>query len=360
MAEVSRVAVLGAAGFLGNRAVEMLRFGGNDVVPIVRSARTLALASRFPLDPMIADALDRQALTRAFRGCDQVVVAIASDPATIVGAVEPVYRAADDAGVRRIVYLSSAAVHGQSPAPGTDESSPLPRSQPFPYNRAKAVAERRLLDLRSHGRTEVVLLRPAIVHGPRSQWTGGLADQLLAGHAFLADGGNGICNSAYVDNVVHAIVLSGAADADRVDGEAFLIGDAETVTWRQLVAPVASALGIDVADLPTPPSAALLSRRSRPATSRLLPALRHVFGLLPRRLAVPLRAAVAAVREERAAAGPGLPPETSRELALLHSCRVRLPYSKAEALLGYRPLVDFEEACRRSIAWLDFAGYPVR
>jgi hypothetical protein len=51
--------------------------------------------------------------------------------------------------------------------------------------------------------------------------------------------------------------------------------------------------------------------------------------------------------------------EVSEERALLHRCRYKLPFTKAEVELGYRPIVTFEEGCRRSVAWLTFAGYPV-
>ena len=74
-------------------------------------------------------------------------------------------------------------------------------------------AERRLRELRQGGPVELVVLRPAIVHGPRSAWTGGFADELLAGTAYLVEGGRGICNAAYVDNVVHAVRLASSAPA---------------------------------------------------------------------------------------------------------------------------------------------------
>jgi len=46
-------------------------------------------------------------------------------------------------------------------------------------------------------------------------------------------------------------------------------------------------------------------------------------------------------------------------MALLQRCRWKLPSTKAARVLGYRPSVAFDEACRRSIGWLEFAGYPV-
>jgi hypothetical protein len=52
-------------------------------------------------------------------------------------------------------------------------------------------------------------------------------------------------------------------------------------------------------------------------------------------------------------------PEATPEMALLYQCRYKLPWQKAERMLGYKPLVSFEESCRRSVAWLAFTGYPL-
>jgi hypothetical protein len=53
-------------------------------------------------------------------------------------------------------------------------------------------------------------------------------------------------------------------------------------------------------------------------------------------------------------------PTVTQEKADLHQCRVRLPADKARRDLGFTPQVDFVSACGKSVAWLDFAGYPVR
>ena len=44
---------------------------------------------------------------------------------------------------------------------------------------------------------------------------------------------------------------------------------------------------------------------------------------------------------------------------MLQRCRTRLPLRKAQEVLGYHPPVSFAESCKRSVAWLAFAGYPV-
>ena len=130
-------------------------------------------------------------------------------PRTIVDSVAPVYRAADAAGVRRIVYLSTASVHGQAPPrrhrrDDTAVRSPAASRTTTPKSAPSAsccnCARERLV--------EIVVLRPGIVYGPRSHGRAVLPTSCSPATASLVDGGHGICNAIYVDNVVHAIRLA--------------------------------------------------------------------------------------------------------------------------------------------------------
>ncbi len=360
------IAIVGANGFIGSRAVELLHLEARaDVRPIVRTPAGLARAARFRVDGRIADAGDRAALTAAFAGCDAVVHAVAGGRDTILGSLTPVYAAAQSAGVRRLVYLSSASVHGQDPPPGTNEESALHERHAIAYNNAKVRAERTLRSLRERGGVELVILRPGIVYGPRASWTAGFADDLLAGRAYLVDGGAGVCNGIYVDNLVHAIRL--AIDAGGVDGEAFLVGDEERYTWADLYRPIAAALGYDLAAVPNvAPASGDRDWWGRFNAVRETAAWRTLLPAFPLRLRAAAYASVAAWHDhERRGpspweAAPTTRPSPTLEMTLLHRCREKLPFAKAVAGLGYRPRVSFEEACRRSVGWLRFAGYPVR
>lgn len=351
-----RIAILGAGGFIGNRAVEMLTLGGHyEVRPVVRAAQSLALASRFALDGRIADGRDQVALEAAFVGCSAVIHAMAGDPQAIVAAIEPVYRAATAAGVKRLIYLSSASVYGQSPVPGTTEQSPLSERQPIEYNNAKVRAERLLTSLRQQGSVEVTILRPGIVYGPRSYWIGGFADELLAGDAYLVDGGAGICNGIYVDNLIHAMML--ALKTPSADGQAYLLGDEESYSWADLLRPIAGALGLSLDDLPQPQ---MERQPGLVARLKAIRQLRHAAKALPRPLKAALRAGL---REMRPEPGQSIPrtrrPVASLERSLLHRGTWKLPHDKAACELGYVPIIDFPEAQRRTLGWLEFAGYPV-
>jgi 2-alkyl-3-oxoalkanoate reductase len=345
--ERQRVAVLGAGGFIGARAAELLHEqGGYEVVPVTRNPPRTQLPGELEQRRRFADAFDEAAITAAFEGCDIVLSSIAGDPHTIVETIDPIYAAAEAAGVRRIVYLSSAVVHGHSPAPGTDERSELSVDQPLDYNRAKIRAEWRLRELRERGNVEVVILRPCIVYGPRSQWTRRLAEQLRARSGTLPDGGVGICNAIFVDNLVHAI--DRAISVKEADDEAFLLNDREIVTWWDMIAPIAEAVGVDIDRLPQPSSASILKRR--PSYGQRL------TNQLPRRI----RRLPARVRGVFRGPSPDLPVGFDYEMALLNSCRVRLPTTKAERMLGFSPPISFAEGCRRSVEWLRAEGYAGR
>jgi 2-alkyl-3-oxoalkanoate reductase len=360
----SRIAVIGAGGFIGSRIVESFHLlGWAEIRPVVRRVSALARSARFHLDSPIADARDTRALCAALSGCEYLIHAAGGDDATILKMVGPVFRAAQQAGVRRIVCLSRASVHGQSPQPGTKEDSRLRTDQPLSYNNAKVRAERRFLYLRARGNVEMVLLRPGIVYGPRSSWIGSFADELLTGRAFVVNRARGICNSTYIDNLVPAIRL--ALTTDGVDGHAFLVGDHETVTWRDLYQPIVKAMGMAFEEIrpvgSEPFDESGFERIIRMRDSKLGKALLRI-------LATRLR--YAGYQElsgwfeyppdsSSASKGPGLLRVADLERTLLQTCSWKLSFREGERMLGYLPQVSFEEGCQRSVEWLRFAGYPV-
>jgi len=365
-----KVAVIGSSGFVGSHVLRVLRAGGDDARAVVRNPRFAATDENC----RIADALDVYALRDALAGCECVVLSVLGTQEVILGTLAPVYAAAQAVGIRRIAYISTGVVHGQAPRAGTVESSPLHVRHAFPYNNAKVRAERKLLRLRARGTVEVVMLRPTIVFGPRSRWVDGFASALHDGSAYVVDGGRGICNTIYVDNLAHAIRL--ALVAPNVDGEAFLVGDDETVTWRDLWQPMAAALAFDFQRVPSfsPPAVAPTFRQLYVEPIRTSEVGQSIIPRVPvhlkralkgtYRLALRARRSVAGsdrlrasgeVVERAEAVGPGPHlegPAVTTEIVELHRCEWKLPNDKARRLLGYVPPVSFAEGVRRSAVWL--------
>jgi nucleoside-diphosphate-sugar epimerase len=351
-----RVAVIGANGFIGSRLAEQWHLEERiDVVPIVRRPEAAAPVLRFRLDCRVADALEGEELTRALAGCDAVVHAAAGPRRLVTQSPACVVRAAAQAGVGTVIYLSSMAVHGWQGRPGTDEATPLPRRHPLRYNRWKVRGEQAVRSASRETGTRLVILRPGIVYGPRSQWIAGFARSIVDGTAYVIAGGRGVCNAIYVDNLVHAVDL--ALQREEAAGETFLVSDDEAITWRMLCEPVCRALG-----RPWEAVADVVPRSPRPTPrDRLLelredPGARAVLDRVPWALRNPIRRlAIHALAEEPR----HLPLTPPLESSLLQTCGYRFPTTKARRVLGFKPPIAFDEACRRTVAWLGFAGFPV-
>jgi nucleoside-diphosphate-sugar epimerase len=94
--------------------------------------------------------------------------------------------------------------------------------------------------------------------------------------------------------------------------------------------------------------------------------IRALRAYVPARLRRTLSQAVKAWLDGSPAGGrelgrrPAQPPEADLEMSQLQTCAYRFPIDNARRLLGYEPPVPFDEASRRTLAWLEFAGYPVR
>jgi nucleoside-diphosphate-sugar epimerase len=355
------IAIIGASGFIGTRLVEQLHLGGrHTVVPVVRHASRLALPARFALDWRIGDALDVTSLTAAIDGCDTVVHTALGDPRQIAAMPAVLCAAAAAVGVRRVVYLSSAAVHGQAPAPGTNEDTPLRCGQAMEYNNAKVRAERAFFRGCARYGLEGFALRPGVVFGPRSRWIADLAADLRQRRAWLLGEGDGICNSLYVDNLIAAIELAFTARTEAAG--AYLVGDAERITWSGFYRLVATSLGLDPAAIQRLATAPTFHRTTQERVSRFVGS-RAVQALLPAAPAGLKRLGkrfIAVALAPTPAGDPWRPadepqPRITQELALLQQCRWRLPSTLAASRLGYQPVVDFPTAIQRSLAWLAFA-----
>lgn len=355
-----KIAVIGAGGFIGNRLVEQLHLGtDHTVIPVVRAPSRLALPARFPLVWRIGDALDAASLSTALAGCDAVVHAALGDPGQIEAMPAVLAAAAASAGAARVIYLSTASVHGQSPAPGTDESTPLHTDHAMEYNNAKVRAERSFF--RECGRHSLAgfALRPGVVYGPRSRWIADAADDLRQGRAWLYQRGSGICNGIYVDNLCAAVIA--ALSAPPPVWGAYLVSDQETVTWREFYWRIALHLGFDAHAIPSLNRLPAFPRSPRLRLNRMVarPEVQRLLPFIPRGVKSTTKRLLSAMQEPAIASawrmpdGPG--PRVTEELALLQQCRWKLPHALATEQLGYRPRVSFADAMTRSLDWLAFA-----
>ena len=356
------IAVIGAGGFVGSRLIESLLLQGTPRVrAVVRSYRNMAGLCRFgdAVDVRRADAEKTAALADALQGAAVAVNLTTGPPAGIVRSTETIFDACVRARVPRLVHMSSAVVFGDVETPLTDDSPPVAKHW-MAYARAKGASEVWLKE-RVGGLLEVVLLRPGIVWGVRSPHTLGFAQSLCNKNTYLVDGGRGIFNGVYIDNLVAAVAAACAASGP-VAGF-YNVGDRETVTWRQFFDALGGPLGCDAARLPQVSGTDFpRSVRSTIDDIQGLPLVNELYHLTKGYLPDTLKAAIKSQLEgpyeyNRHAPAYAQQPSVDRELWHLQRVRHKLPIDKFARTFGFTPPVSFEDGIRRTLAWLETLGW---
>ena len=328
-----RALVTGSDGFIGSRVVARLLRDGIDVRALVRRGLATKRAARDDAAPDGArlerhrgDVCDRRAVERATEGCD-VVFHCAYGGASLqdarrinVEGTRHVVDAAARGGIRRVVHLSSMAVHGYRFPEVLTEEFPVTTGGDA-YSMSKAEGETLAFAIGAAKGVEIVALRPSLVYGPRSPyWVVSYFERTKNEQITLIDGGAGLANLVWVDDVVEAMITAWQHPA--AAGEAFLISGEHPVTWREYVGRFAEMCG-----KPMPPSI--------PGWRAKIEApWRRVWGTLTQR--------------PRGLSG--------MDLTLMPN-RTTVSIAKAKRDLAYAPAVSFDDGMRACEAWLRQQGF---
>jgi len=239
-----RAFVTGGAGFIGGALVRRLLAEGYDVRTLVRPGEAAPLLEGLPVERIVGDLADLDALKRGAEGCDQVfhLAALYSfwgHPweefySSNVEGTRNALQTAWDAGASRIVYTSSIATLAQPPADGSpaDEETPSNLGGMLGhYKRSKFLAEEVARDFAGRG-APVVIVNPAMPVGVGDHTptpSGRMIIDFLSGHM-----------PAYVDTCLTVVDVDDvalghllAARKGRV-GERYILGG-EILTLKQML-----------------------------------------------------------------------------------------------------------------------------
>ena len=374
--------VTGAGGFIGGRLVERLVLEhGAEVKVLVRNLAGAARLARFPVSFVRGDVTNPADLETATQGCDLVFHCAYGTSGSQkhrawvnTEGTRRLLAAARASGVRRVVYLSTLMVYGQTADGDLDESAPRRRFGNA-YSDSKLEAERIAL---SAG-LPVAVLQPTAVYGPYGGvWTAAVLAALKTGRQILIDGGGGLANAVYVDDLVSAMLL--AAVQEGAVGEAFLISGEEPVTWRELYGRFERMLGgrqrtvdmtVDEAlkhwrrwkrQQPHAVGEAFRILKSEPKVRERIERTREghwlretASALLPESWQQKIKSRLAAVRRPAATRELPIHPLSPQMIHFFRaSTRVRI--DKAKRLLGYRPAFDFEHGMDLTEQWARWAN----
>jgi nucleoside-diphosphate-sugar epimerase len=235
---MARYCVTGGAGFLGINLVRYLLDRGQEVTSLD------VVPFDYPdckdrIRDVQGDIRNRDDVDRAMQDVDIVVHAAAALPlykpedifSTDIDGTRTVCQAACDAGIDRLVHISSTAVYGIPDHHPIHEDDPL--EGVGPYGEAKVQAEAVCREFREKGMV-VPILRPKSFVGPeRLGVFAMLYDWAREGHGFPVIGsGNNRYQLLDVEDLCEATWLVATGDAETVN-DTFNIGAAEFGTMKE-------------------------------------------------------------------------------------------------------------------------------
>ncbi|MCK4334686.1 NAD(P)-dependent oxidoreductase [candidate division WOR-3 bacterium] len=248
MAEVKKILVTGASGFLGSHILEAAHEKGFEVHALVRPNSSREWLGHEWLHFHTSELTDRKAIT-AILGKVEYVIHSAGVMATTsrnerdsqrtnVEATQMLAEESISAGIKRFVFASSLAAGGPGPGPQarTENDPDCPVSH---YGRSKLDAELMLKSLSD--KLSFVSLRFSMIYGPRDHNILGFF-KTLEGNLVPVMGYKPLYNSMiYVKDAASAAVK--ALSADVTSGSVYQITDGQAYTLEGLYDNMEEALG---------------------------------------------------------------------------------------------------------------------
>jgi len=324
---MKKVLVTGATGFIGRHVVRANVEKGNQVRALVLPGdEAETVIKKLGVETVTGAIRDYESVKQAAAGREIIFhcAAVVTDwaPARLfkevtVGGAENICRAAVDAGVSRLVDISTCDVFGTSEAIVMDETLPL-QYWGEPYPDAKIDAEKIMRKYHAEKGLPLAMVYPLWVYGEGDQtFVPLLADAIIKKELIFWRKG-AIVWPTYIDNLVDLLML--ISEDKRAIGNGYLVHDGESTTLEEFCEGIAKALGVPPINTYIPYWAAMNAARVMEFTWRL-------FKLKMRPLL------------------------TTYTVTNLGS-RFRFSIEKAERELGWKPTISYREGFSRTMQWL--------
>ncbi|MBM3119485.1 MAG: NAD-dependent epimerase/dehydratase family protein [Chloroflexi bacterium] len=324
---MKRVLITGATGFIGGHLVKANISKGHQVRALVLpdDPEDSVLRSK-GVEVVIGDIRDYEAVRKAASGVDIIFhcAAVVTDWApkklfqeVTVGGTENICKAGLEAGVSRLVDMSTNDVFGLGESQVMDETFQL-RPWHEPYSDSKIEAEKICWRYyRKHG-LPVTMVYPCWVFGEGDKtFVPLLADAILK-RELIFWRKDVIVWPTYIENLVDLLML--IAEDKRAVGNGYLVHDGEYTTLEEFCAGIAKSLGVPPITTYIPYSVAYGAAMVMELIWKLL----------------------------RKKTRPLLTTYTVKNLG----SRLKFSITKAERELGWKPKISYSEGFKKTMAWL--------
>jgi nucleoside-diphosphate-sugar epimerase len=228
-----------------------------------------------------------------------------------------VCRAALEAGVHRLIHISSAMVYDMAMGrPVTEDDLLQPLNEPYSLTKAQGdmLVERMIRE--EH--LPAVIIRPGTLIGPGDRLNfGRMADRVRAGKGLIIGSGNNALPFIYVTDMIQGLLL--ALDSEQAIGKTYNISNDQPLTQKQYLSITAQEIGV-----------------AAPRTH------------LPY---YPLYAAAYAAERVAILSNNRIAPIVTRHGIKLYGANNLVSIDKARRELGFAPKVPMADAVRITCAW---------
>lgn len=324
--------ITGATGLLGSHLAEQLAARGERVRALVRPTSDTGFLRQLGVELAAGDLHDPESLRRAVGSADIVYHCAArvgdwgpwrAFRREVIEATGNLLDACRDAGVGRILHVSSIIVYGHPRAvcERFDEDEPLGQNLWVwdYYCRAKIRAE----ELCRQYPGPLTIVRPSWIYGPRDRTTlPRVLKALDAGRVVQIGPGDNLLNIVYAADVAEGAIR--AANHPGAAGRAYNLSSPGEVTQRQFLDLLTESLG-------------------KPPVTRRVPYRVAFWG------GFAAEAVARAARLKR-------PPHITRYAVALIGRSTRYSVERARRELGWRPRVSVHEGVRRTLDWFNLGA----
>ena len=236
-----KVFVTGATGFTGSRVVPLLLKSGYEVCCLYRASSDRSLLSDLNIEWALGDVSDSQSLSSAMQSA-QGADALINIASLGFGHADSIISAAQSAGIKRAVFISTTAIFTQLNAPS---------------KKVRVAAE---LAIETSG-LKYTILRPTMIYGSdrdRNMWR---LIRFMRYSPIVPIFGDGkyLQQPIYVDDVAQAVVS--CLGSDKTIGKSYNIAGKHPLTYNQVIDTIAKQMNKRVwkIHVPSKPVVSLLT-----------------------------------------------------------------------------------------------------